>query len=116
MKILLTLILSSLSFFLLPFFVSDIQVETFGIALFLAILWGILALTVRPVILVLTLPINVLTLGLFTFVINALLLLFLGRVIEGFAVSGFGAAILGAIVLAVFHMLAGWLAEKLTKE
>lgn len=66
-----------------------------------ALVLGILNALVRPVVLLLTLPINLLTLGLFTFVINALMLEMTGSVVRGFTVDGFGPALLGALLLSV---------------
>ena len=66
-----------------------------------ALVLGILNALLRPVLLVLTLPLNLLTLGLFTFVINALMLELTGAMVKGFTVDGFGSAILGALLLSV---------------
>ena len=66
-----------------------------------AFVLGILNALVRPVLLLLTLPINLLTLGLFTFVINALMLEMTAALVHGFTVDGFGAALIGALVLSV---------------
>jgi putative membrane protein len=61
---------------------------------------------------VLTLPINILSLGLFTLVINGFLFWFLSRIVEGFSVSGFGAAFWGALLLSILHALTQWLVRK----
>ena len=66
-----------------------------------ALVLGVLNALVRPVLLVLTLPLNLLTLGLFTFVINALMLELTGAMVKGFTVDGFGSAILGALLLSL---------------
>lgn len=66
-----------------------------------ALVLGILNALVRPLFLLLTLPINLLTLGLFTFVINALMLELTGSIVRGFAVDGFGSALIGALLLSL---------------
>jgi putative membrane protein len=66
-----------------------------------ALVLGILNALLRPVLLVLTLPLNLLTLGLFTFLINALMLELTGAMVKGFTVDGFGSAILGALLLSL---------------
>ncbi len=73
----------------------------FWAALWLALLLGILNVLLKPLLILITLPINILTLGLFTFVINALLVLLASSVIKGFAVSGFWTAMLFSIVLSL---------------
>jgi len=91
----------ALSFLLAAYLVPGIVVESFYTALILAFVWGVINLTVKPILTILTLPVSILTLGLFSFVINALLLWFLGTVIKGFEVDGFIAAFLGALVIAI---------------
>ena len=76
--------------------VSGITVSSFGSALLAAVVIGLLNLLVRPVLVVLTLPVTVITLGLFLLVINALLFWFAGSILAGFSVSGFWVAVLGA--------------------
>ncbi|MBN1957402.1 MAG: phage holin family protein [Desulfuromonadales bacterium] len=79
--------------------VDGIRVDGFVTALFAALTLGILNALFRPILLILTLPINVLTLGLFTFVINAMLLLMTSGLIGGLMVDGFGAALLGSLII-----------------
>jgi len=76
-----------------------IRVSGFGSALVAALVLGILNALLRPLLILLTLPINILTLGLFTFVINALLLMMTSGVIGGLQVTGFGSALLGSVVI-----------------
>jgi putative membrane protein len=82
-------------------YVPGILVESFYTALIVALMWGILSLTVRPVLRILTLPINILTLGLFSFVLNALIFWFLATFIQGFHVYGFIPALEGSLILAI---------------
>ena len=70
-------------------------------ALIAAVILGILNAIVRPILVVLTLPITIVTLGLFVFVINALLFMFAASFIDGFSVSGFVPALIGSIIVSV---------------
>ena len=83
------------------YFFPGIEVSGFGTALFAALTLGILNAFFRPILLILTLPINILTLGLFTFVINAFLLLMTSGVIGGLHVEGFGSALLGSLIISL---------------
>lgn len=76
-----------------------ISVSSFYIALVVAVIWGLMNLTVGPLLKLLTLPINIITLGLFSFVINALLFWFIATFVEGFHVAGFIPALLGSVIL-----------------
>ncbi len=78
-----------------------IEVAGFGAALFAAVVLGILNAFFRPILIILTLPINILTLGLFTFVINAFLLMMTSGVIGGLHVDGFGSALLGSLIISL---------------
>jgi len=102
----------ALSFLLAAYLVPGIIVQSFYTALVLAVVWGVINLTAKPLLTILTLPISLLTLGLFSFVINALLLWFLGTVIKGFEVDGFIAAFLGALIIAI----ASWTGNLLLKS
>ncbi len=82
-----------------------IQVSGFVSALFAALVLGILNAFFRPILFIMTLPINVLTLGLFTFVINALLLMMTSGVIGGLVVAGFGSALLGSLIISLVSWL-----------
>lgn len=87
------------------YLISGIEVSGFFSAFFAAAILGILNAFFRPILLILTLPINILTLGLFTFVINAVLLKMASGVISGFEVHGFWSAVLGALVISVVNWL-----------
>jgi putative membrane protein len=83
------------------YLIGGIHVDGFFTALSAAAMLGILNAFFRPVALILTLPINILTFGLFTFVINALMLKMASGVIDGFEVHGFWTAVFGALVISV---------------
>ena len=84
---------------------DGIHVDGFGSALFAALVLGILNAFFRPILFILTLPINVLTLGLFTFVINAVLLMMTSGLIGGLVVDGFGSALFGSLIISLVSLL-----------
>lgn len=84
---------------------AGIHVDGYGSALFAALVLGILNALFRPILFVLTLPINVLTLGLFTFVINAMLLLMTSGITGGLVVDGFGSALFGSLIISLVSLL-----------
>ena len=90
--------INAVSLLLLAWLMPAVNVASFGVALIAALVLGLLNAVIRPVLLVLTLPVNVLTLGLFTFVINGFLFWLAARMLDGFEVRSFGWAILAAIV------------------
>lgn len=106
--LLLKWLVSALAFLALPYIIAGISVEGFGTALILAFLWGIVNVTIKPILLLLTLPINLLTFGIFTFILNGFLLWLLGGIVKGFEVQGFWVAILGALILSFISSLTHW--------
>lgn len=98
MRLILRWMINALALLALPYVVSGIELKSFYIALIVAVVLGLLNAVVRPVLILLTLPVTLLTLGLFILVINALLFWFVGTFVEGFHVSGFWAAFFGAIL------------------
>ncbi len=83
------------------YIIPGVQVRGFFDAVIAAVLIGIVSALVKPVLVVLTLPLNILTLGLFTFVINALMIMLVSALLPGFTVEGFIPALLLSLVLAV---------------
>lgn len=81
--------------------VPGISVENFKYAFFLAIVISLINLFIKPVLLFITLPINILTLGLFTLIINAVLLIFASHIVPGFHIDGFLSALLGSIIISI---------------
>lgn len=86
-------------------FVPGIEVSGLYIAIIVALLWGLVNVFFKPVLILLTLPLNILTLGLFTFVINALLFWFVASFVEGFSVDGFLPALLGTLVISTISWI-----------
>ncbi len=103
MKYFIQWILSSLAIMISAYLLPGVHVSSFWAALVAALVIGILNVLIKPILIVLTLPINILTLGLFTFVINALLILLASSIVKGFEVQSFGWAFLFAIVLAILN-------------
>jgi len=90
---------------LVAYVFPGVEVQGFGPALIAALVLGFVNAILRPVLIVLTLPVTLLTLGLFIFVINALLFWFVAEIVHGFAVTGFGAALVGSILYSVFTLI-----------
>lgn len=95
----------TLSILAAAYLFEGIEVSSFFSAFFAAAVLGILNAFFRPVLLLLTLPINLLTLGLFTFVVNALMLMLTSSIISGFHVQGFWSAVFGSLVISVVSWL-----------
>jgi putative membrane protein len=87
------------------YLLEGIHVSGFFSAFFAAALLGILNALFRPVLILLTLPINILSLGLFTFVINALMLMMVSGIISGFEVHGFWTAVFGSLIISIISWL-----------
>lgn len=94
---------------LVAYLYPGVSVESFFAALIAALVLGLVNAVIRPILIVLTLPATLLTLGLFIFVINALLFWFVAEIVQGFKVTGFGAALLGSILYSVITLVSSWL-------
>jgi|EP01136_Pigoraptor_vietnamica_P006091 putative membrane protein len=105
MKLLLTWLLSACALLLVAYLYPGVQVQSFTSALIAAAVVGVFNTLLRPVLVVLTLPVTVITLGLFLFVINALLFWAAASVLDGFHVNGFGAALLGSLIYSALMLL-----------
>ncbi|HXN16542.1 MAG TPA: phage holin family protein [Usitatibacter sp.] len=102
-------ILNAAALLLVAYLYPGVQVESFFAAAMAALLLGLVNAVVRPILVILTLPVTILTLGLFIFVINALLFWFVAEIVRGFTVSGFAAALVGSILYSVITLLTSWL-------
>ncbi|MBX3687651.1 MAG: phage holin family protein [Rhodocyclaceae bacterium] len=105
MKLLIRWALNALALMLLPELLASIRVDSYSAALVSALLLGLVNALIRPLLILVTLPITLLTLGLFTLVINALLFWMVGNVVGGFHVPGFWPAFWGAIVYSLLTWL-----------
>jgi putative membrane protein len=102
---LMRLLLNALAFYVTAYIVPGFVIEGWQALLVMAIVWGILTLLVKPILIILTLPITILTLGLFTLVINAVLIMLMASIVPGFSVAGFGTAFIAAFVLALVSIV-----------
>lgn len=112
MKMILKLLVNALALIGTAWIVPGISIDSVWTAIIAAIVLAIINIIIRPIMLFITIPINILTLGLFTFVINALMLWLASLLVSGFTVSGFVPAILGAIILAIISTLLHTLLEE----
>jgi len=103
MNILINWIISAMVVLVAAYLLPGVHVASFTAALVAALVLGIVNAVLKPILILLTLPINILTLGIFTFVINALLILLTARIVPGFEVNGFWWAIILSIVLAIIN-------------
>lgn len=99
--LLLVWLINALALLALPYVVPSVQVDSFATALVAALVLGLVNSLIRPLLVLLTLPVTIVTLGLFVFVINALCFWLVATFVKGFAVGGFWSAFFGAIVYAL---------------
>lgn len=105
--LLLRWLLMAVSILITAYIVPGVAISGVWAALWLAVFLGIINVLLRPLLILITLPINILSLGLFTFVINAMLVLLSSSVVKGFEVDGFWSAILFSIVLSIISYSLG---------
>ena len=98
-------LLSACALLLIAYLYSGVQVASFGSALLAALVIGLFNTVLRPVLVVLTIPVTLITLGLFLFVINALMFWAASGLLSGFHVNGFGAALLGSLMYSALGVL-----------
>jgi putative membrane protein len=104
MQTLLHWFINALAIMLAAYVIPGAQATLLG-ALLAAVVIGILNLFIKPILIILTLPINILTLGLFTLVINGLLIMLAGSIVPGFTIAGFGTAVIFSLVLMLIHLV-----------
>lgn len=112
MKLLFRWVINAGTLLLLANYLPGIEVSGWYAAIITALVLGLVNAILKPVLILLTLPVNILTLGLFTLVINALLFWFVASFIDGFVVTGFQPAFLGALIMT----LVSWLVSGLLKQ
>ncbi len=113
MKLILKWLLSAVALLAVANLYSGVQIPGFGSALLAALVLGLLNTIVRPVLVVLTLPVTVVTLGLFLFIINALMFWAASGLLSGFQVAGFGAALIGSLLYSLLNLLVDLALERL---
>ncbi len=105
MRLLIKWLLSALALLAVTYIYSGVQVTSYSSALLAAAVIGLLNMFVRPVLVVLTLPVTIVTLGLFLFVINALLFWAASGLLSGFHVNGFLAALIGSLLYSLLGLI-----------
>lgn len=110
------LLLNGLAVVLSAYLLPGVEVDSYGTALLVALILAVVNVIVKPVLIILTIPITILTLGLFLLVINAALILFVENLVTGFTVDGFWWALLFSLILSIFNSLFNDLAGKRREE
>jgi putative membrane protein len=110
MTILVRMAINAVALLVVSYTLDGVHVTGFGAAMVAALVLGVVNVTLRPILLVLTIPVNVMTLGLFTFVVNAVMLWIVAKVVSGFDIFGFGQALLAALLLSVVSSVLNGLA------
>ena len=116
MKLIIRWLLLAAALLLVAHLYSGVLVASFGAALIAAFVIGLLNTLVRPLLVLLTLPVTLLTLGLFLFVINALMFWWAASTFEGFKVTGFGAALVGSLIYSLCCMVIDVAMERLFSQ
>lgn len=94
-------ILLALTLLFVAWLLPGIHLAGFSSALWASLVIGIINVFIRPILMIITIPINLLTLGLFTFILNALLLILVAHIVPGFTIDGFLSALLGSILISI---------------
>jgi len=102
-------LLNAAALLLVAYLYPGVAVASFFSAMIAALILGLVNAVVRPILVILTLPVTLLTLGLFLFVINALLFWFVAEIVQGFHVTGFVAALVGSILYSLVTLVINWL-------
>ena len=113
MKLIIRWLLLAAALLLVAYLYPGVSVTSFGVAMIAALVLGLLNTVVRPILVLLTLPVTLLTLGLFLFVINALMFWAAAGVLEGFNVRGFTAALIGSLIYSLCGMVIDAAVERL---
>jgi putative membrane protein len=108
-SLLLRWFLSALALLAVAYLYPGVRVDGFFAAAVAALVLGLVNAIVRPILVILTLPVTILTLGLFLFVINALMFWLVAEVVKGFTVTGFVSALVGSLLYSVITILVSWL-------
>ena len=107
MGVLINLLLSGLGVFIASYLLRGIHLKDFLTAIIVAVVLGLANAVIKPILIILTLPINIITLGLFTFVINAVIVLLVSAFVPGFTVDGFWWAVAFSLVLSLVNSALG---------
>ena len=107
--LLLRWLLNAAALMLVAYLYPGVQVESLAAAVIAALVLGLVNAVIRPILLVLTLPVTILTLGLFIFVVNALCFWLAAEFVGGFHVAGFWAALVGSILYSLITLVTSWI-------
>ena len=102
MRLLLTWLINAAALFAVPYLMDSVHVDSFAAAMFAALILGLVNTLIKPILILLTLPVTVLTLGLFIFVINGLLFWFAGSILKGFVVDSLWHGVFGSVLYSIF--------------
>jgi putative membrane protein len=108
-SLLLRWLLNALALLAVAYLYPGVQVDSFFAAAMAALVLGLVNAVIRPILVILTLPVTIITLGLFLFVINALLFWLVAEIVKGFTVQGFVAALVGSLLYSLITLAVSWL-------
>ena len=104
MKLITKLLINAIAFYVVASVVPGVSISNYQALFLVALIWGIISVLVKPILSILTFPITIVTLGLFSFIINAGLLMLTDRLVDGFFISNFSSALLASIVLSLVNL------------
>ncbi len=107
MKFLISILLNGLLVFMAARFIDGVYIESYGVAVLTGMVLGVINFIIKPIITLLTLPITIITFGLFLLVINGAMVMLADSILQGFAVSGLGSAIWFSLLLSVLNFFLG---------
>jgi putative membrane protein len=105
MNLILKIVLTAVAVLVIAHFLPGVSVVNFTSSVIVAVVLALLRVTIKPILIILTLPVTIVTLGLFLLVINALIILLADNLIDGFQVSGFWIALLFSLILSIFESI-----------
>lgn len=105
MNFILKIVLTAVAVLVIAHFLPGVSVENFTSSVIVAVVLALLRVTIKPLLIILTLPVTIVTLGLFLLVINALIILLADNLIDGFNVTGFWIALLFSLILSIFESI-----------
>ncbi len=109
MSYIISLLITALAVMVTAYLLPGVTIKSYGSAIIVALLIGLVNMIIKPIMVILTLPITILTLGLFLFVINALMILLVSALVPGFKVNGFIWALIFSIVLSFVNSILHWI-------
>ena len=112
MALLINILISALAVFASAYILPGVHVDTFLTAIIVAVILGVVNMILKPILVILTLPITIVTLGLFYFVINALMILLVANLVPGFTVDGFWWALIYSLVLSIVSSVLNMFAKQ----